>query len=135
MTGWRRSALVGAAVLCALAAVGLTVVAVVVDLSVADQLASVVGAIVGLVGLALSIWALCRSGPANTVEAGPGAVAAGGNINRVVSGSNNRIAASRASSVAPISEQVNQDVRAMGTGSVAAGESIGEVIIGDGNEA
>jgi hypothetical protein len=134
MTGWRRAALVGAAVLCALAAVGLTIVAVVVDLSTADQLASVVGAIVGLTGLALSIVALWRPSSAHTVEAGPGAVAAGGNIGRAISGSNNRVTAPRARSVVPPSEPLNRTVKATGAGGVAAGESIGEVITGDGNE-
>lgn len=135
MTGWRRAALIVAAVLCALTAVGLLVVAVAVDLSTADQLSSVVGAIVGLTGLALSVWALWRSGSAAAVEAGPGAVAAGGNIGLAIAGSNNRLAAPGAPSVTPASGPVNRSVKATGTGSVAAGESIGEVITGDGNDA
>lgn len=135
MTGWRRTALIVAAALCALTAVGLMVVAMVVDLSTADQLSSVVGAIVGLTGLALSVWALWRSGSSAAVQAGPGAVAAGGSIGLAIARSNNRVAAPGAPSAVPASGPANRSVRATGTGSVAAGESIGEVITGDGNDA
>ena len=135
MAGWKRAALIVAAVLSAVTAIGLIVVAVVVDLSTADQLSSVVGAIVGLTGLALSVWALWRSGSAAVVEAGPGAVAAGGSIGLAIAGNNNRVAAPGAPSVAPASGPTSRSVKATGTGSVAAGESIGGVITGDGNDA
>ncbi|MFF0201225.1 hypothetical protein [Streptomyces sp. NPDC005017] len=133
MTGWKKIALVVVAVMCAVAAVGLTVVAFLADLETANQVASIVGALVGIAGFLVSLWALLRSGGAG-VEASNGGVAAGRSIGRVVTGNNNRLNGAvpmPASSGGPGGSGGSS--KADGRGSTAAGDSIGEVISGDGN--
>ncbi|MEU9919478.1 hypothetical protein [Streptomyces sp. NPDC051001] len=130
MTGWKKIALVVVAVVCAVAAVGLTVVAFAVDLETANQVASIVGALVGIAGFVVSVWALLESSGV-TVEASNGGVAAGHSVGRVVIGNNNRLSGS-----APMptsSGGSGGTSKADGRGSVAADDSIGEVIQGDGN--
>ncbi|GGU43747.1 hypothetical protein GCM10010244_82300 [Streptomyces coeruleorubidus] len=99
------------------------------DLAVADQLASVIGAIAGVVGLAISVWALVGSG-GRAVEAQDGAVASGGHVGRVIVGNHNEVAHHSASHHSP---PTSGSVRASGAGSTAAAGDIGEVITGDGN--
>ncbi|MFJ3802794.1 hypothetical protein ACIPSJ_41810 [Streptomyces sp. NPDC090088] len=130
MQGWKRVAVVLVAVVCAAAAIGLTAVAFAVDLETANQVASIVGALVGLAGFVVSAWALLRSAR-ETVEASNGAVAAGNDIGRVVKGNNNR--ATGALPTPPSAAGLGTSSKADGLGSVAAGGSIGEVIGGDGN--
>ncbi|MET9669679.1 hypothetical protein ABZY19_30700 [Streptomyces sp. NPDC006475] len=105
-------------------------VAVFMDLAAADRLGSVMGAVAGLVGLAVSVWALAGSGRVS-VEARDGAVASGGHVGRVIAGHRNEAASPPATSlrIPPASG----GVRASGAGSTAASGDIGEVIIGDGN--
>jgi hypothetical protein len=130
MQRWRRYALVACAVACGAAAVCLVAVAIFVDLAAADRLGSVMGAIAGIVGLGLSVWALAGSGRLS-VEARDGAVASGGHVGRVIVGHHNeatpRMAASRRN------PPVSGSVRAEGAGSTAAAGDIDEVITGDGN--
>ncbi|MGY1499815.1 hypothetical protein ACW4TU_25095 [Streptomyces sp. QTS52] len=112
------------------AAIGLTAVALMADLETANQVASIVGALVGLAGFVVSVWALLRSERA-AVEASNGAVAAGGNVGRVVSGNSNRLTG--ALPTPPSAPGSGTSSKADGLGSVAAGGSIGEVIDGDDN--
>ncbi|MGW7427827.1 hypothetical protein ACWGJB_49340 [Streptomyces sp. NPDC054813] len=104
-------------------------VAVFMDLATADRLGSVMGAIGGLVGLMVSLWALAGSNGV-LVKAQGGAVASGGHVGRVITGHRNRAAhpvARRPSS------PTGASVHALGAGSTAAAGDIGEVITGDGN--
>ncbi|MCB5910043.1 hypothetical protein [Streptomyces pinistramenti] len=83
MTGWQRTAWWSLAVAGAVAAVALTVLAVVGDLGTADQLGSVAGSVAGLISLAVSVYALVRTpatAPAARVAAQGGSNAAGGSI-------------------------------------------------------
>ncbi|MFE5847792.1 hypothetical protein ACFQ7N_39840 [Streptomyces niveus] len=128
--GWKRYVLLVCAGGCGVAATGLITLAVVGDLATADQVGSVVGATVSLVGLFISVWALLRSASA-AVEARDGAVAAGGHVGRVISGSNNRSSALPVA--APDAPAGGGVVRASGTGSTAAAGNVHEVIRGDGN--
>ncbi|MGW7256534.1 hypothetical protein [Streptomyces sp. NPDC054834] len=105
------------------------VVAIFMDLAVADRLGSVLGAIAGLVGLAVSVWALSSSGRLS-VEAHDGAVASGGHAGRVIIGHRNEVTPYAASQHDPNS---SGSVRATGAGSTAAAGDVGEVITGDGN--
>ncbi len=72
------------AVLCGLAAVGLTVLALTVDLDTADRAGSVVGAVVGLAGLVVSLVSLHRT---ESDASGGGPVEAGGSRSIAVRGS------------------------------------------------
>ncbi|MBK3570016.1 hypothetical protein [Streptomyces sp. MBT62] len=105
-------------------------VAVFMDLAAADRLGSVMGAIAGLVGLALSVWALAGVGRLS-IEAYEGGVASGGHVGRVITGHRNatppRAAAARRNPPA------SGSVRASGAGSTAAAGDVDEVITGDGN--
>ncbi|MER6022089.1 hypothetical protein [Streptomyces anulatus] len=135
------------AVGCGLVAVGLIVVAFVVDLETADQTASIAGALVGLAGLAVSVYALRRPGPATPgdpvaadapVEAGGDrSVAAGGNIRRVVTGDNVSLTTPAATLPQTGAEPTGspRPVRATGERSTAAGGDIDEAITGDGSRA
>lgn len=79
------------AVVAGLAAVGLTLLAVLADLSVAGRAASVTGAVVGL---AVSIVTLLRGGGSASgpdVRAGRGGIAAGGNITGSAIGNSSRV--------------------------------------------
>ena len=130
MQGWRKTVLIMCAGLCAVIGGGLILMAVTVDLSAADQVASIVGALAGLAGLTVSLWFLAAP-PRWGVEAVEGAVAAGGSIARVVRGDNNQLSTPSAS--LPPGAGAERQVRAAGTGSTAAGGSIGESVTGDGN--
>jgi hypothetical protein len=107
----------------------LVAVAIFMDLVVAERLGSVMGAIAGLVGLAISVWAL--AGPrGRAVEAHDGAVASGGNVGRVIVGNHNEVTQRAVSRHTP---PASGSVRASGAGSTAAAGNVGEVITGDGN--
>ncbi|MET9434019.1 hypothetical protein [Streptomyces sp. NPDC006551] len=128
-------------------AVALVVVAV-ADLGKADQIASVVGAVLAAVGLGLSLWG--QFGRAGGVTAsGAGSVAAGGNIGSVTTG-NGAQAGPAPSMPAPAtpapsmpapstptastpaaSREPGGPVTASGDRSVAAGGDIGSVSTGD----
>lgn len=129
MHGWRAYALIACAAACGAAAVCLVAVAIFMDLAVADRLGSVMGAIAGLVGLVISVWALAGSG-GRTVEADDGALASGGHVGRVIVGNHNAVTPHAPSHHSP---PTSGNVRASGAGSTAAAGDIGEVITGDGN--
>ncbi|MEV0642015.1 hypothetical protein AB0I77_45255 [Streptomyces sp. NPDC050619] len=129
------------AVLCGLGAAGLVVLVVAVDLNTADQAASVAGALVGIAGLAVSVYALCRTpvstGSDASVEAGGvRSVAAGGNIGRVVTGDNASLttAAPAPPFAAGVPRGPTFPARATGERGIAAAGDIGEAITGDGSQ-
>ncbi|MEU7070806.1 hypothetical protein AB0B30_07835 [Streptomyces narbonensis] len=117
-----------------------------VDLGKADQLASVVGAVLAAVGLGLSLWAQFGGGnvpaptppaptppaptpPAPVVTAsGAGSVAAGGNIGSVAPGGSGTVPAPTPTTPAPA--PAPGSVTASGDRSVAAGGDIGSVSTG-----
>lgn len=131
MQRWRRYTLIACAAGCGTAAVCLVAVALSMDLAIADRLGSVMGAIAGLVGLALSVWGLTQSGR-GSVEAHDSAVASGGHVGRVIVGHRNQVTQPV---VTPCNSQLTSGsgVHASGAGSTAAAGNIGEVIAGDEN--
>ncbi|MFD8464145.1 hypothetical protein [Streptomyces cyaneofuscatus] len=160
MTRRARIIVWGASVLCVLVAVGLGALAVAGDLDRADKAASLVGAVIGLAGLVVSLYALHRSpapgpvppppspGPAPGPAAGTGSatvaegvrsVAAGGSIGRAVTGDG--VSLTGPAPVLPPSSGGGSgggaagSARATGERSVAAGGDIGEAITGDGPRA
>ncbi|MFE7777152.1 hypothetical protein ACFU5O_25325 [Streptomyces sp. NPDC057445] len=127
--------------LCAAGAVMLLVVAV-VDLGKADQTASVTGGVVGLVGLALALYA--QFGPPSTPPArsgvnasGDGAIAAGGNIGvastggGVTGGGTAPTPPSPTPAPPPGTLRQPGNVNASGKGSIAAGGDIGSASTGN----
>ncbi len=75
MTQYRKVLAWGGAVVGGVASVGLLVLLVAGELDTADQIASVAGAVIGLVSLGVSVYALKR--PAPEPESGTAAVANG----------------------------------------------------------
>lgn len=137
----RRRVMWAVAALCGVTGVGLVLVAVLVDLDSADRTASVVGAVVALVGLALSTYALLQAS-ANAGGAarayGSGAIAAGGSISGNAVGTRSKVSAAPASA-APSTPQTNPvtpglQVESRGEGAVAAGGDISGNAIGDDSE-
>ncbi|MFE1478291.1 hypothetical protein ACFW6N_31110 [Streptomyces cyaneofuscatus] len=153
MTRRARIIVWGASVLCVLVAAGLGALAVAGGLDRADKAASIVGAVIGLAGLVVSLYALHRSpapgpvppapGPAAgtgsaTVAEGVRSVAAGGSIGRAVTGDG--VSLTGPAPVLPPSSGSGGggaagSARATGERSVAAGGDIGEAVTGDGPRA
>ncbi|WP_328404053.1 hypothetical protein OHS70_34395 [Streptomyces sp. NBC_00390] len=122
------------------AAVGLGALAAWGDLDTADQMASVFGAVAGIVGLAVSVFSLIRNdGTGSEVGAwGARSIAVGGGVARAVTGDNNHLGPAptlteRAAGAAPGSPS-GPTVRAVGDRSVAAGGDIADAVTGDGNQ-
>jgi hypothetical protein len=125
----------GGAITGALLAGGLLVLAVARDLDKADQLASVVGAAIGLASLGVSVYALRQpaslpgSGSTVTVTAsGDSAVAAGRDISGEVSTGNRHFSGRerrpRRTQDVPPPAVTGNTVQATGDGAVAAGRDI-----------
>jgi hypothetical protein len=152
----RTKALMGTGIgLCVLGAVGL-VVGAVVDVEGADPWASVAGGVAGLLGLAVTIFALTQgvsgsdgargasgsegasgSGAPPRVDvsaSGPGAVAAGRDIGFVSTGSGNIVAPPNppAPAAPAPGEPSARSVTASGDRSIAAGRDIHQAQTGDG---
>ncbi|URN10237.1 DUF397 domain-containing protein [Actinomadura madurae] len=118
---------------CGLVTVGLVVLVVAVDLDTADKTASVVGALAGLAGTAVSVYVLSRTPEdGSSVEAsGARSVAAGGGIGRAVTGDRVQTGPAPAPQASSGSAGPAGPVRASGDGSVAAGGDIHEAVTGD----
>lgn len=123
-----------------LAAVGLTLLAVLADLDTAGKAASVAGAVVGLAALLVSVIALLRSGSSGgssgggrKVRTGRGGVAAGGNITGSALGKNSKVTGPRTRPGAPPAARDGDDVRA-GRDGVATGGDITDSALGEGSE-
>ncbi|MGW8746031.1 hypothetical protein [Streptomyces sp. NPDC055794] len=120
--------------LCGAGAVTLVVVAF-VDLGRADQAASVTGAIAGLAGLALALFAQFGGGssPADvsTTASGDGAIAAGGNIGMASTGGTTAPPPTPSPTPSPSSTPPHGGVNASGRGSIAAGGDIGSASTGN----
>ncbi|WP_369780063.1 hypothetical protein [Streptomyces sp. R33] len=133
----RRKAWAAVAVMCAVVVVGLVLVVGLADLETADKVASVVGAGVGVIGLAVSVFVLTR-GEGTPPVAGARSVQARGGIGRAVTGDNNQL-----TTPAPGPQPPAAAGGAVGAGGglavpgergVAADGSIGEAVTGDGNQ-
>ncbi|MFF0477884.1 hypothetical protein [Streptomyces sp. NPDC004284] len=114
------------------ATVGVTALLVVAftDLGKADQIASVAGFILAVVGLGLSLWAQFGRSGSGVEASGPRSVAAGGNIGVAVTGDG--VQAPPAPPAMPGSgPPAAGPVTASGERSVAAGGDIGSVSTGD----
>ncbi|MEU6826226.1 hypothetical protein ABZ921_36910 [Streptomyces atriruber] len=152
----RRGVAWGVAVAGAAAAVGLTLVALLVDLDTADRVASLVGAVAGLAGLGFSAYALVQpdgsgsgggngsgngGGSARVVRArGRGAVAAGGDVTGNAFGASSRTVNGRPGPQPPTPRpstpgSVGGHVSARGDGAVAAEGDVRGNAFGDGSEA
>ncbi|MFH8680845.1 hypothetical protein [Streptomyces lydicus] len=142
MTDRAKVVVTAVAVLCGLAAVGLTVLALMVDLDTADRAASVVGAVVGLAGLVVSLFGLHRAeaaaGGGNPVEAaGARSIAVRGSIGYAATGDRRRGA--RPVDAAAVPPVPSGDaggvpagpVRSQGERSIAADGNVGFADTGD----
>ncbi|GAA2290905.1 hypothetical protein GCM10010415_73340 [Streptomyces atrovirens] len=142
MSDTRRRVMWAVAVLCGVIGVGLVLMAVLVDLDTADRTASVVGAVVALVGLVMSAYALLQA-PANaggvTRAYGRGAVAAGGSVSGNAIGARSKVTAgsSPATPAVPPTNSITSalHVEARGDGAVASGGDVSGNAIGDDSEA
>ncbi|MFB7590423.1 hypothetical protein [Streptomyces sp. NPDC056169] len=115
--------------------VALLLVAV-ADLGKADQIASVAGAVLALVGIGLSLWAQFGNRGQAPVEgaveaSGARSVAAGGSVGAVVTGDGVQAPAAPPAMPAGGGPTVSGPVTASGDRSVAAGGDIGSVSTGD----
>ncbi len=140
----------------AAAAVGLTLVALLVDLDTADRVASLVGAVAGLAGLGFSAHALVRpdgdgagggtggGGSPRVVRArGRGAVAAGGDVTGNAFGASSKTINGQGQSQpqpqpqpqSPSPGSSRGHVSARGDGAVAAEGNVRGNAFGDGSEA
>ncbi|MFH8631589.1 hypothetical protein ACH4CC_17255 [Streptomyces lydicus] len=144
MTARMRFVVVSLAVLCGLAAVGLTVLALMVDLDTADRAGSVVGAVVGLAGLVVALFSLHRtesdaSGGSPVEAGGSRSIAVRGSIGYAGTGDRRRgtrpihPAAVPAVPVPPggAGMEPAEPVRAQGERSIAAGGNVGIADTGD----
>jgi hypothetical protein len=116
--------------LCVAGAAGL-VVGGLLDVDAANPWASVAGGAAGLLGLALTVYALLGPSPAAAVTAsGTRSVAAGGNIGSAATGDGARAPAPSTTPTSP-PRPAPGPVTASGERSVAAGGDIGSVSTGD----
>ncbi|MFF9095586.1 hypothetical protein ACF1AX_20925 [Streptomyces sp. NPDC014802] len=139
MTGRAKALMWGGIGLCAAGAVGLLVGGV-LDVQAADPWASVAGGAAGLVGLALTVYALftgtsgATEAPGGTTVTASGArsVAAGGNIGSVSTGNAPATPpASPSPASPPATPPAPRNVTASGERSIAAGGDIGSASTGD----
>ncbi|MCX5078672.1 hypothetical protein OHA84_36760 [Streptomyces sp. NBC_00513] len=131
-----RRVYIAVAAVSAAAVVGLILAVVLVDLDTADRVASIIGAMIAAISLAVSMYTLNR--PTGVAVAGARSVQAGGSIRRAVTGDNNRQQGPPAEPQPPAagpSPSATTTVPGVpGERGVAAGGSIGEAITGDGNQ-
>ncbi|MFI5979487.1 hypothetical protein ACIBEA_01280 [Streptomyces sp. NPDC051555] len=118
-------------------AVGLVIVALVVDLDTGDRVASVVGAVAGVGGVALAAHGLSRPARTGPAAAGSRSVQSGQGIGRAVTGDANHFrgpapAVPAPASLPPVAPPAGPPVP--GERGVAAAGGIGEAVTGDGNE-
>ncbi|MEV5124733.1 hypothetical protein AB0K49_18380 [Streptomyces decoyicus] len=136
VSGVRRRVWTAVAAVSAVVVVGLIVTAVLVDLDTADRVASVIGAVVGAISLAVAVYALNR--PTGVAVAGTRSVQASGSIGRAVTGDNNRQHGAPSQpqppAASPGTSATTTAPGVPGERGVAAGGSIGEAITGDGNQ-
>ena len=134
MSQMARRVVVAVAVLCGLLAVGLVVVALVVDLDTADRSASVAGSVLSAVGLAISVYALNRN--STPPVSGARSVVAGGSIGRAVTGDGNHLSTPALALPAPGTppQSGTTTVPAAGERGVSAGGTIHDAVTGDNNQ-
>ncbi|GHI07971.1 hypothetical protein AQI88_40275 [Streptomyces cellostaticus] len=141
MTGRLRALAWSGVVAGAAVAAGLIAVAVFGDLNTAGQLAGIAGAIISLLGLGASMYALVSYPPTQTDArsmtraTGSRSVAAGGSIGSAVTGDQAHGALAGAGAAPlpqpPSPTSSGRTVQASGHRAVAAGGDIGNAITGD----
>ncbi|MFE1556257.1 hypothetical protein ACFW6V_14930 [Streptomyces sp. NPDC058734] len=122
------------ALLCAAVAVALVLVAVLVDLDTGDRVASVAGAVAGLVGLACSVLALRPADPPAAHARGAGAIAVGGNVSGSALGRNSKVTGAPPAPGQGGGATAAGPVRAEGDGAFAAGGDVTGSAFGEGSE-
>ncbi|MEU5520820.1 hypothetical protein ACIQCD_18915 [Streptomyces sp. NPDC093250] len=138
-TGARRIVawLVGA--VC-LAVVIWLVVTAVLDLPTGDSTASVVGAVVAVIGLGLSGITLLRTsgstgpGPVRVRARGTGTIAAGGDVRGNAVGARAKVTGATGTPAGGRPARGERDVRARGTGAIGAGGDIADNALGEDSE-
>ncbi|GGS15210.1 hypothetical protein Snoj_82890 [Streptomyces nojiriensis] len=125
--------------LCGLTAVGLLLVAVLLDLDTGDRVASVAGAVAGLLGCALTVYfGMQQGGRVNlSVQAkGRSAVAGGRDVSGNAVGKNSKVTRAANSSASRQVSNARSDapVSARGHGATAAGGHVTGNAIGEGSE-
>ncbi|MEU2119507.1 hypothetical protein ABZ567_28545 [Streptomyces sp. NPDC016459] len=135
LTGWRRGVLWAVATAAGLVVVGLTLLLWLKDLGTAGTVAGFVADTAAVIMVVLAVRALLLQPgqqPNHTTASGPGAVAAGHNIGRAVTGDGNQMSGP-APAVTAGGSAPGGAVEASGSKAVAAGDSIGEAVTGDNN--
>ncbi|MFE5730618.1 hypothetical protein ACFQ7A_06865 [Streptomyces sp. NPDC056528] len=136
----RTKAVLRTGVGLAVVGVGALIAVAVADLGRADQIASVVGAVLAAAGLGLSLWGQFGGRPTHAPDvtapdvtaSGAGSVAAGGNIGTATTGNRPTPAPAPPPAPAPVTPRpAGGAVTASGDRSVAAGGDIGSVSTGD----
>lgn len=137
MSGAARGWVWVLAVVAALMAVGLPLVWVLVDLNTAGQVASLVGAVGGFVGLVISVLSLRGTGPGSgvgrRVRAGQRGIAVGGDITGSALGSYSKVTGPRTAPTRRAGRRGTDDVRA-GRDGIATGGDITDSALGEGSE-
>ncbi|GAA2225805.1 hypothetical protein GCM10010104_17260 [Streptomyces indiaensis] len=139
MTGRLRALAWSGVIAGAAVAAGLITVAVLGDLNTAGQLAGIAGAIISLLGLGASVYALVSYPPTQTDArsvtraTGSRSVAAGGSISNAVTGdqAHGTLAGAAPLPQPPSPTASGRTVKASGDRAVAAGSGIGNAITGD----
>ncbi|WP_435186317.1 hypothetical protein [Streptomyces sp. bgisy126] len=135
LAGWRRGVLWAVATAAGLGFVGLTSLLWLKDLGTAGTAAGFVADTAALFLVVVAVRGLLLQSAQqqnHTTASGPGAVAAGHNIGRAVTGDGNQVSGP-APAIAPGGSTPGGAVEASGAKSVAAGDSIGEAVTGDNN--
>ncbi|MGH3379379.1 MAG: hypothetical protein ACRDP6_32070 [Actinoallomurus sp.] len=127
-----RITLMTVTALCAVGAPALILVVILTDLSTADQVASVAGAVAGLVGLALSLRMLRRPDPEGVRAVGDRAISVGGNVSQTSVGPNSKVRGPIAAP--PTAPPAVGQVVAEGSRSIAVGGDVTGSALGEGSE-
>lgn len=121
--------------------VGLIAVAVLADLNTAGQIAGIAGAVIGLLGVAVSVYALVQDSPRQSATgtevtaSGTRSVAASGSVGTAITGDQAQATPGGSAPAPPSAPQgglaSGGAVQASGERSVAAGRDIGHAATGD----
>ncbi|MFC7304596.1 hypothetical protein ACFQVC_10260 [Streptomyces monticola] len=135
-TGTARVVVWSVAVLCGIVSVGLVVLVAVRDLDTGDRAASIVGAVAGLAGLAVSVYFGLRpdaGGGAAVRASGRGATAVRGNVVGNAFGARSKVSG-RPSGGTPAAAPGEGPVSARGRGAFAADGEVAGNAFGEDSE-
>lgn len=134
--GVKRIVVWSVAVLCGVVSVGLVVLVAVRDLDTGDRTASIVGAVAGLAGLAVSVYfGLRQQAGAKTVvrATGPGATAVRGRVTGNAFGARSKVTSSPGGAIGTTAPG-DGEVSARGSGAFAADGEVSANAFGDDSE-